>query len=60
MHVDAMSSAEIVDKLQLHGLKGHQWHVQAACAMTGDGVWEAMASMSQLVKEFNKNRLAYA
>ena len=58
--VDAMSSAEIMDRLQLYNLKGHRWHIQEACAKTGEGVFEAMATMSQLVKDLNKNRRAWS
>lgn len=34
-----MSVAEISQSLQLTSVKDHQWHIQACCALTGEG-WE--------------------
>lgn len=34
---DCMSPAEISTKLDLTSIKDHQWHIQACCALTGDG-----------------------
>lgn len=33
----AMSAAEITQKLQLTNLKEVDWHIQACCALTGQG-----------------------
>ncbi|ETN18420.1 ADP-ribosylation factor [Phytophthora nicotianae INRA-310] len=35
---NAMSAAEMTDKLGLHGLRHRQWFIQACCATTGDGL----------------------
>lgn len=32
-----MSVAEISQSLQLTSVKDHQWHIQACCALTGEG-----------------------
>ena len=37
---NAMSAAEMTDKLGLHNLRGRQWYIQACCATTGDGLYE--------------------
>merc|ERR1712210_177507 len=37
---DAMSSAEVVDKLGLTAMGSRQWFAQPACATTGDGLVE--------------------
>ena len=39
---DAMSVAELSEALNLHAIKGHEWHIQASCALTGEGVWEGL------------------
>lgn len=39
---NAMASAEIMDKLGLHDLRGRHWFVQAACATTGEGLYEGL------------------
>lgn len=33
----AMTSAELSDALNLHAVKDHDWHIQACCALTGEG-----------------------
>jgi hypothetical protein len=32
-----MTSAELSDALNLHAVKDHNWHIQACCALTGEG-----------------------
>lgn len=32
-----MTVAEISQSLQLTSVKDHQWHIQACCALTGEG-----------------------
>ena len=33
----AMTAAEVTEKLGLHNLRHRQWFIQSACATTGDG-----------------------
>ena len=33
----AMSAAEISQQLNLTSIKDHGWHIQACCALTGEG-----------------------
>jgi len=42
---NAMSVAELTDKLGLHSLK-RKWFIQAACATTGDGLYEGLDWLS--------------
>ena len=39
---DAMTVLELTDALQLHAVKGKQWHVQPSCALTGEGLREGL------------------
>jgi len=39
---NAMNAAEITDKLGLHGLRQRTWYIQAACATSGDGLYEGL------------------
>ena len=43
---NAMSAAEMTDKLGLHGLRARQWYIQACCATTGDGLYEGLDWLS--------------
>ncbi|CAJ1350100.1 unnamed protein product, partial [Effrenium voratum] len=38
---NAMTAAEVTEKLGLHNLRHRQWFIQSACATTGDGLYEA-------------------
>eukprot|EP00518_Triparma_eleuthera_P006726 CAMPEP_0182487554 /NCGR_PEP_ID=MMETSP1319-20130603/47963_1 /TAXON_ID=172717 /ORGANISM="Bolidomonas pacifica, Strain RCC208" /LENGTH=237 /DNA_ID=CAMNT_0024689679 /DNA_START=465 /DNA_END=1179 /DNA_ORIENTATION=- len=45
---NAMSAAEMTDKLGLHSLRPsyRQWYIQACCATTGDGLYEGLDWLS--------------
>ena len=46
---DAMTPAEITDALSLHSIKNHDWHIQACCALTGDGLHDGLGWIAQRV-----------
>lgn len=43
---NAMSVAEITDKLGLHSLRQRRWYVQACCATSGEGLYEGLDWLS--------------
>jgi hypothetical protein len=44
-----MNAAEITDKLGLHSLRQRAWYIQAACATSGDGLYEGLEWVSRTV-----------
>ena len=38
----ALSPTELAARMGLHSLRGHKWYIQAACAKTGDGLYEGL------------------
>ena len=50
----ALSASQIVDQMSLQKLFGRQWYVQAACATTGEGVYDAMSQLAPMVKKFKQ------
>ncbi|KAG0309158.1 hypothetical protein BGZ98_004904 [Dissophora globulifera] len=48
---EAMSAAEITDQLALQSLRGRSWYIQAACAASGDGLYEGMEWLSNVLKK---------
>eukprot|EP00038_Savillea_parva_P005726 m.159732 g.159732 ORF g.159732 m.159732 type:complete len:182 (+) comp11838_c0_seq1:72-617(+) len=46
----AMTAAEITDKLNLHSLRNRNWYIQATCATNGEGLYEGLDYMSQQLK----------
>ena len=45
----AMTAAEISDALSLHSIKHHDWHIQASCALTGEGLYDGLGWIAQHV-----------
>ncbi|KAB5556983.1 hypothetical protein DKX38_007892 [Salix brachista] len=43
---NAMSVSEITDKLGLHSLRQRRWYIQAACATSGQGLYEGLDWLS--------------
>ena len=44
---NAMSIAEVTDKLGLMSLRDRQWYIQSTCATTGDGLYEGLDWLSR-------------
>ena len=50
-----MKPSEIICKLGMNELRSkHKWHIQGACAVTGEGLIESMLEMANLVKQHRK------
>ncbi|KAH7105386.1 ARF/SAR [Auriculariales sp. MPI-PUGE-AT-0066] len=47
---NAMNASEITDKLGLQGLRSRTWYIQAACATSGDGLYEGLEWLSTNLK----------
>lgn len=48
---NAMSAAEMTDKLGLHALRHRKWYIQACCARTGDGLYEGLEWLSSTLQK---------
>eukprot|EP01089_Gocevia_fonbrunei_P013431 TRINITY_DN344_c0_g2_i2.p1 TRINITY_DN344_c0_g2~~TRINITY_DN344_c0_g2_i2.p1 ORF type:complete len:178 (-),score=41.21 TRINITY_DN344_c0_g2_i2:58-591(-) len=44
---NAMSVAEVTDKLGLHSMRNRKWYIQACCATSGDGLYEGLDWLAQ-------------
>merc|ERR1712151_1144277 len=51
---NAMTSAEVSEKLGLHTMRNRQWFIQSACATTGDGLYEGLDWMSRTLSSKKK------
>lgn len=51
---NAMNAAEITEKLNLHGLRNRTWYIQAACATSGDGLYEGLEWIANQLKNNRK------
>jgi small GTP-binding protein len=44
---NAMPAAEVAEKLGLCQMRGRQWYIQSACAVSGDGLYEGLDWLSR-------------
>ncbi|KAJ7583838.1 ADP-ribosylation factor 3 [Mycena floridula] len=44
---NAMNTAELTDKLGLHGLRSRNWFIQATCAKSGEGLYEGLEYLAR-------------
>ncbi|XP_061182282.1 uncharacterized protein LOC133190609 [Saccostrea echinata] len=51
---NAVSTSEMAEMMRLHRLTTRKWFIQAACAITGEGIYESMKELSTMVKDFKK------
>ncbi|CUS23096.1 LAQU0S08e02036g1_1 [Lachancea quebecensis] len=47
---EAMSAAEITEKLGLHSIRQRPWFIQATCATSGEGLYEGLEWLSNNLK----------
>lgn len=47
---DAMTAAEITEKLGLQSIRQRQWFIQSTCATTGEGLYEGLEWLSTTLK----------
>ena len=48
---NALSTSEMTEQLGLHQLRSRQWYIQAACATTGDGLYEGLDWLSNTLRK---------
>ena len=51
---NAMSTAEVTDKLGLHSLRQRNWFIQGCCATSGEGLYEGLDWLASNVKKAKK------
>jgi GTPase SAR1 family protein len=47
---NAMTAAEITEKLGLHSMRNRNWYIQATCATNGEGLYEGLDWLSTQLK----------
>ncbi|EPR59241.1 ADP ribosylation factor ARF1, partial [Toxoplasma gondii GT1] len=48
---NAMTAAEVTDKLHLHSIRHRNWFIQSTCATTGDGLYEGLDWLSRTLAQ---------
>jgi small GTP-binding protein len=50
----AVKPSELIQQLSLHSISRRRWYIQSACAITGDGIVEAMQQLAKMIKDNKK------
>jgi small GTP-binding protein len=51
---NAMTAAEVTDKLGLNTIRGRSWYIQSTCATNGDGLYEGLDWLSRALSTKSK------
>ena len=54
--LEAMNASEVADGLALPKMTNRKWYIHGACAMTGDGIFESMKEMADMIKEHKRHQ----
>lgn len=49
----ALKVKDVAQRLGLAGIKKHQWHVQGCCAVSGDGLYEGLDWLTDVLQKRN-------
>uniref|UniRef100_A0A8R7QNR3 ADP-ribosylation factor n=2 Tax=Triticum TaxID=4564 RepID=A0A8R7QNR3_TRIUA len=50
----SMSPAEVSEGLGLHDLKNKIWHIQGACAIRGEGIYDGLDWLASTLKQLQE------
>ena len=53
---NAVKSHQLVDMLGLREVKSNPWYVQEMCAVSGEGLYEGVTTMADMVKTFQSRK----
>jgi ADP-ribosylation factor protein 1 len=48
---NALTTAQVTEQLGLHGLYNRKWYCQSCCATTGDGLYEGLDWLSNVLEK---------
>ena len=55
----AATPGELISEFGMHELRDRKWYVQAACAVTGEGIYESLETLAGYVKDFKSHHHYY-
>ncbi|KAH0479569.1 MAG: hypothetical protein KVP17_001043 [Porospora cf. gigantea B] len=48
---NAMTAAEVTERLKLNSLRTRKWYIQSACATSGEGLYEGLDWLANTLSE---------
>lgn len=50
----AAKPGDLIEKLNLHSISKRRWYLQSACAVSGEGIVEAMQQLAKMIQDKRK------
>jgi hypothetical protein len=54
----AAETAELIEQLNLQSISKRLWYFQSVCAITGEGISEAMQQLSKMIKDTRQSGIS--
>ena len=52
----AVNPPQLIEQLQMNRYNSHSWYVQGTCAVTGEGIWEGIEIIAEMIKVHKRDK----
>lgn len=52
----AVNPPQLIEQLHMNRYNNHSWYVQGTCAVTGEGIWEGIEIIAEMIKDHKRDR----
>lgn len=52
----AVNPPQLIEQLQMNRYNSHSWYVQGTCAVTGEGIWEGIEIIAEMIKDHKRDK----
>lgn len=52
----AVNPPQLIEQLHMNRYNSHSWYVQGTCAVTGEGIWEGVEVLAEMIKDHKKDK----
>ena len=52
----AVNPPQLIAQLQMSRYNNHSWYVQGTCAVTGEGIWEGVEIIAEMIKDHKRDK----
>ena len=52
----AVTPPQLIEQLHMHNYNDHSWYVQGTCAVSGEGIWEGVEIIAEMIKDHKRDK----
>ncbi|XP_063693388.1 ADP-ribosylation factor 1-like 2 [Bolinopsis microptera] len=52
----AVNPPQLIEQLHMNRYNNHSWYVQGTCAVTGEGIWEGIEIIAEMIKDHKRDK----